>query len=156
MRKIELIESGSNRRLARVSLALGNLLLLVALLLPVPAPAQFFNDQPTRRGRQQPAFGGFAFPGPAQQTPFGGFGSEFQQPGPSRLSRYRVRHRVVRRREPPPRMDYSHAPAPEQQNSSPQRRILVLGDAMADWLGYGLEQLLSDQSDLGVTRKINT
>lgn len=160
MRKVGLIQSGLNRRLARVS-ALGTPLLLVTLLLPIPAPAQFFNDPPMRQGRQ-PAFGGFGAPSHMQQqTPFGGFGSggfgaEPQHPDWPGLSRYPARRKVVRKPQPQPRIDYSHAPAPEQQNSSAQRRILVLGDAMADWLAYGLEQILNEQPDLGVTRKINT
>lgn len=158
MRKIWLIRSGSIRRLARLSTQLGKPLLLAALLLPIPASAQFFNDPPVRQGRQ-PAFGGFGAPNQMQQTPFGGFGpggfgSEPQHPDWPGLSRYPVRPRVVRK--PQPRIDYSHAPPPEQQNSSAERRILVLGDAMADWLAYGLEQVLSEQPDLGVTRKIIT
>jgi len=153
MRKIELIQSGSNRRLAQVSSKLCKPLFLIAILLPISASAQFFNDQPMRQGRQ-PAFGGFGAPSQMQQAPFGGFGSEVQHPDWPGLSRYPVRPRVVRK--PQPRIDYSHAPAPEPPNSSAGRRILVLGDAMADWLAYGLEQVLSEQPDFGVTRKINT
>ena len=155
MRKIGLIQSVSNRRLS-VSSRLGRSLLLVALLLPISASAQFFNDQPVRHGRQ-PAFGGFGFGAPSQnhQNPFGGFGTEFQHPDWPGSSRPPARPRVVRK-PPPPRIDYSHAPPPEQQNSSAERRILVLGDAMADWLAYGLEQVVSEQTDLAVVRKINT
>ena len=38
----------------------------------------------------------------------------------------------------------------------PERHILVLGDAMADWLGYGLEDAYSEQPDMGVIRKHKT
>jgi hypothetical protein len=34
--------------------------------------------------------------------------------------------------------DFSKAPPPEKRETVPERRILVLGDAMADWLAYGL------------------
>ena len=34
--------------------------------------------------------------------------------------------------------------------------MLVLGDAMADWLGYGLEDAYSEQPDMGVIRKHRT
>ncbi len=34
--------------------------------------------------------------------------------------------------------------------------MLVLGDAMADWLGYGLEDAYSEQPDMGVIRKHKT
>ncbi len=76
-----------------------------------------------------------------------------QRPEWPGLSRYPGPHRRVRKLPP---ADYSHAPPSERQDASPNQRILVLGDAMADWFGYGLEQLLSDQSELGVVRKINT
>jgi len=38
----------------------------------------------------------------------------------------------------------------------PERHILVLGDAMADWLAYGLEDVYADQPDMGVIRKHKT
>jgi hypothetical protein len=34
--------------------------------------------------------------------------------------------------------------------------VLVLGDAMADWLAYGLEDAYSEQPDMGVIRKYKT
>ena len=34
--------------------------------------------------------------------------------------------------------------------------MLVLGDAMADWLAYGLEEAYSEQPDMGVIRKHKT
>ena len=34
--------------------------------------------------------------------------------------------------------------------------MLVLGDAMADWLGYGLEDAYAEQPDMGVIRKHKT
>ena len=34
--------------------------------------------------------------------------------------------------------------------------MLVIGDAMADWLGYGLEDAYSEQPDMGVIRKHKT
>jgi hypothetical protein len=38
----------------------------------------------------------------------------------------------------------------------PERKVLVLGDAMADWLGYGLEDAYAEQPDKGVIRKHKT
>ena len=38
----------------------------------------------------------------------------------------------------------------------PERNVLVLGDAMADWLAYGLEDAYSEQPDMGVIRKHKT
>ncbi len=54
------------------------------------------------------------------------------------------------------REDFSKAPPPEKRETVPQRHILVLGDAMADWLAYGLEDAYSEQSDMGVIRKHKT
>jgi hypothetical protein len=116
----------------------------VALLLGIagPASAQFFN------------FGNFgAPPRPPQAVPQqrggGWFGNEFFQP---------YRQEAPRRREVV-REDFSKAPAPEKRDASappPERNILVLGDAMADWLAYGLEEAWSEQPDMGVIRKHRT
>ena len=38
----------------------------------------------------------------------------------------------------------------------PERNVLVLGDAMADWLAYGLEDAYAEQPDMGVIRKHKT
>jgi hypothetical protein len=115
----------------------------VALLLGIagPASAQFFNF---------PSFGGP--PRPPQGIPQrgGGWGgwpggdlfAPFQQPAPRR-------ERVIRE-------DYSRAPAPEKRETVPERNVLVLGDAMADWLAYGLEDTYADQPDMGVIRKPKT
>jgi hypothetical protein len=55
-----------------------------------------------------------------------------------------------------PRVDYSHPPAPEKRDTVPEQTVLVLGDAMADWLAYGLEDALSETPELGVVRKVKT
>ncbi len=54
------------------------------------------------------------------------------------------------------REDFSKAPPPEKRETVPERQILVLGDAMADWLAYGLEDAYSEQPDMGVVRKHKT
>ena len=104
----------------------------VALLVGIvgPASAQFFN------------FGG----PPRQAAPRGGgwFGGDlfapFQQPAPKRVE------------------NYSRAPPPDKRdpNIVPERNLLVLGDAMADWLAYGLEDAYAEQPDMGVIRKHRT
>ncbi len=48
------------------------------------------------------------------------------------------------------------APPPEKRDTTPERNILVLGDAMADWLAYGLEDAYADQPDIGVVRRHKT
>ena len=59
-------------------------------------------------------------------------------------------------RQPAPQIDYSHAPRPEKNDNTPERFVLVLGDSMADWLAYGLEDAFKEQPDMGVTRKHKT
>jgi len=108
------------------------------LLLGVagPASAQFFN------------FGGPSRPQPQQRSGFGGwFGGElfapFQQQEPKR---------VVRE-------DFSRAPPPAKHDPAaapPERNIMVLGDGMADWLAYGLEDAYADQPDIGIIRRSKT
>jgi uncharacterized protein len=105
----------------------------VALLAGIagPASAQFFNF---------PSFGG----PPIRQQQRGGWpGGDlfvpFQQQAPRR-------ERVIRE-------DFSRAPSPEKRETVPERNVLVLGDGMADWLAYGLEDTYADQPDMGVIRK---
>jgi len=101
----------------------------VALLVGIvgPASAQFFN-----------------FGGPPQQRSGGWFGGDlfapFQQQAPKRVIRE----------------DFSKAPAPEKRDNVPERNVLVLGDAMADWLAYGLEDAYAEQPDMGVIRRHKT
>ena len=54
------------------------------------------------------------------------------------------------------REDFSKAPPPEKRETVPERHILVLGDAMADWLAYGLEDAYADQPEMGVIRRHKT
>src|SRR6266849_3899417 len=101
----------------------------IALLVGIvgPASAQFFN-----------------FGGPPQQRGGGWFGGDlfapFQQPAPKRVIRE----------------DFSKAPAPEKRDNVPERNVLVLGDAMADWLAYGLEGAYAEQPAMGVIRRHKT
>ena len=53
-------------------------------------------------------------------------------------------------------VDYSRAPAPKKPEQPPTTTVVVLGDSMADWLAYGLEDALADQPELGVLRKHRT
>jgi hypothetical protein len=116
--------------------ALVALAVAVALLIGIagPASAQFFN-----------------FGGPPQRPPprnnggqgnwFGGdFFAPFQQQAPQR--------RAVE--------DFSRAPAATKRDTVPERNVLVLGDGMADWLAYGLEDAYTEQPDMGVIRKHKT
>jgi uncharacterized protein len=101
-----------------------------------PTSAQFFNFGGYEQQQQR---GGGWFGG-------GWFGNETFEP----------LHRpapVPRQARPPVREDFSRAPPPEKRETAPERQILVLGDGMADWLAYGLEDAYAEQPDMGVIRK---
>jgi uncharacterized protein len=121
-----------------------------------PSSAQFFNFggfQQQQQQQQQPQRGGGGWGGGG----WGGggwFGNDafdpFQQhaPQPPRWDR--------RQTAPPVREDFSKAPPPGKRETVPERQILVLGDGMADWLAYGLEEAYSEQPEMGVIRKHKT
>src|SRR3984957_2051711 len=111
----------------------------VALLVGIAAPAsaQFFNfggpprPQPQPRANSGGGFGGW----------FGGdLFAPFQQQAPRRIIRE----------------DFSKAPPPEKREAVAERNVMVLGDGMADWLAYGLEEAYAEQPDMGVIRKHKT
>jgi hypothetical protein len=58
-----------------------------------------------------------------------------------------------RPREAPP-ADYSKAPsAAKKPEVPPTSTVVVMGDSMADWLAYGLEEAFADTPEIGVVRK---
>src|SRR5215472_6626030 len=59
-----------------------------------------------------------------------------------------------RRNRPAPTADYSKAPPPRKLETPPSQTAVVIGDSMADWLGYGLDESYAEQPEIGVERKI--
>jgi hypothetical protein len=55
------------------------------------------------------------------------------------------------RREAP--ADYSKAPSAKKPEVPPASTVVVMGDSMADWLAYGLEDAFSDTPEIGIVRK---
>jgi hypothetical protein len=53
-------------------------------------------------------------------------------------------------------VDYSRAPAAKKSEVEASTKILVLGDSLADWLAYGLEDSLSETPEIGIIRKNRT
>jgi hypothetical protein len=102
---------------------------LVAVALLSPANAQFWGDSWGWGGRQQQR--------PQPYNPFGGSWSD--RPGgfwgERESPRYPRQKERVREREEPP--DYSRAPPSPRKDATV--KIVVMGDANADWLAYGLE-----------------
>jgi len=109
----------------------------VALLLP--AQAQFW-DWGNRPQRQQQR----------DYNPFGGWFSP-RWDGP----RDRDRERLERSEREAP-ADYSRAPGPTQKKADATTPIVVMGDADADWLAYGLEDAFSENPDIAIVRKHRT
>jgi len=107
--------------LIALAMALGLLLGIVG-----PSSAQFFNFGGFQQ-RPQPQRGGGGFGG-------GWYGNGMFEPFQQKAPRWDRRQAL-----PSVREDFSKAPPPEKRETVPQRHILVLGDAMADWLAYGLE-----------------
>src|SRR5436190_15654361 len=53
-------------------------------------------------------------------------------------------------------VDYSRAPPSSQKKPEATTSIVVLGDANADWLAYGLEDAYSEKPEISVVRKHRT
>ena len=132
-------------RLIALALALG-----LVLGMAGPTSAQFFNFGGYQQ-RPQPQRGGGWFGN--EQRGGGWFGNDGYAPY---QQQYAPPPRHGRQAPPAVREDFSKAPSPEKRNTVPERHILVLGDAMADWLAYGLEDVYADQPEMGVIRKHKT
>lgn len=119
---------GLRPRLLLVALAL----LSAVAALPSPAQAQFWgfgNEQPQRRSG---GFFSFPFFEQGRRSPYGSpYGAPYGAP-----------------------VEPSRAPPPRKVETPPAHTIVVIGDSLADWLAYGLEEVYADQPDFGVVRKI--
>ncbi len=57
----------------------------------------------------------------------------------------------------PPRprtFESTRPPPPRKVETPPTETVLVIGDSLADWLGYGLEETFAATPDIGIVRKI--
>ena len=123
--------------------------LISAAWASVPAEAQFFWDRQGQWGDQQsrrarPQSGGFF------QNWFGGPNNYRQRedeyiPRPPRQQQQHVQQPA----------ESSRAPAARKSDSkvTPTTSILVMGDEMAEWLAYGLEEVFADSPEIGIVRK---
>jgi hypothetical protein len=113
-----------------VSRCLAGALLLAGSALWEPADAQY---------------GGFGYPF---------FGNPwFGQPAPPA-----PRHRDVPRYHQPRARESEREPttppSPHKPDVAPAKTGIVIGDSMAEWLAYGLEQAYAESADIGVVRKV--
>ncbi|HTC03078.1 MAG TPA: SGNH family hydrolase [Xanthobacteraceae bacterium] len=124
----------NRQMLGRLAIALA----IVVAALPFPAGAQFFgsnnNYYGQRPNRPPPSRGFFSFP-------------LFGNPGGG--DQYNPFYRPA-----PPPVESFKAPPPRKLDTPPASTVMVIGDTMADWLAYGLEDVLSDSPDVGVVRNI--
>jgi hypothetical protein len=123
-----------NRQIVR---RLAIALAIAVVALPFPAGAQFFgsnNNYGQRLNRPPPPRSFFSFP-------------LFGSPGGG--DQYNPFYRPA-----PPPVESFKAPPPRKLDTPPASTVMVIGDTMADWLAYGLEEVLSDTPDVGVVRNI--
>jgi len=113
-----------------------------------PASAQYYWGD-----RSSGGWGGWGWGGRSS----GGWGDRY----PSERHYRRSPHRDFlspfageRRNRPAPTVDYSKAPPQRKLEKPPSQTVVVIGDSMADWLGYGLDENYAEQPDIGVERKI--
>jgi uncharacterized protein len=113
-----------------------------------PASAQvFWGDRPSDSwGRSDGRGWG--------SRPSGSWGNRYPSDHYYRQSPYRDFF-GERHNRPAPAVDNSKAPPPRKLETPPSRTVVVIGDSMADWLGYGLDESYAEQMDIGVERKIH-
>ena len=120
---------------------------LIIFALSIPANAQWGNSWGWRQPQQPYSPYGGGFGGNRQ---WDGWGYRQRERAPSPRLRERVRE--VDKEQPP---DYSHAP-PATPRKEATVKVVVMGDANADWLAYGLEDAFSEKPEIGIVRKYRT
>jgi hypothetical protein len=123
----------------------------VSLALLLPAHAQFWDwgNRPQRQRDFSPSGGWFG--GNQRWDRWEGGGRERER---DRARGERDRGDRDRDRDAP--VDYSHAPGPSQKKPEATTSIVVVGDANADWLAYGLEDAFSENPEIAIVRKHRT
>jgi uncharacterized protein len=124
------------RKARRMGTWLGAIVLAIVAgsLLPLSAHAQFFG-------------GNWGWGGG------GGWGSDqYRRPPPEQRF---FSFPWFNRPAPTYRQPESYrAPPPRKQETPPTTTVAVIGDSMADWLAYGLEEVYADQPQIGIAREI--
>jgi hypothetical protein len=120
-------------------------ILATGLTASLEAHAQFFWDQQYQYNkRSRPQSGGFFrnfF------EPFNSHPREEDNFGPPPRRQLQQQHAQP--------TESSRAPSPRKAELkvTPTTSIVVMGDDMADWLAYGLEDVFSDSPEIGIVRK---
>src|SRR4051794_10110270 len=115
------------------------------------AKGQFLQRLGNRAAIAVATVGGLALMSVPVLAQFGGFGGGYGGRGGS-FDQFFSPYSVPRQMDRP--VDSTRAPSPKKLDAQPTGgSVLVLGDSMADWLAYGLEDALGDPPDLAVVRK---
>src|SRR5262245_2803422 len=130
-------------------------LIIFAFLLPANAQwgnsqwgnSQWGNSWGSRQQQPQQPYNPYGAYGHDRQWDSWGYRQRERAPSP----RLRERVREVEKERP----DYSHAP-PATPREDATVKIVVMGDANADWLAYGLEDAFSEKPEIGILRKHRT
>src|SRR3954469_7198758 len=115
------------------------------------AKGQFLQRLGNRAAIAVATVGGLALMSVPVLAQFGGFGGGYGGRGGS-FDQFFSPDSVPRQMDRP--VDSTRAPSPKKLDAQPTGgSVLVLGDSMADWLAYGLEDAMGDPPDLAVVRK---
>jgi uncharacterized protein len=123
------------RRLAgavMLGLAETAVVLSLSAAVTVPSGAQVFDDR---------------FPFIEERARRGGGGANRNNPFPGDTYRQGGGAEENNAKAPPPT---------RKADSAPLTSVVVLGDSMADWLAYGLEQAAAESPDIGILRRHRT
>ena len=129
-------------------------LLLLAVALAAPAGAQFAGGHSAFDQRSGPEpvqfrdfFGatGSSYP----NNSYDPFGGDRRSSYPN--NSYDPYNPSYRR---PQVYESTKPPAPRKVETPSTETVVVIGDSLGDWLGYGLEQVFADTPEIGIVRKI--
>jgi len=122
------------------------------------ASAQYWGDRSGGWGwdnRPSRGWGWDNHPSNGWGDRFPGWGSDrYPSERYYRRSPYREPFSGERHKSPAPAVDYSKAPPPRKLDKPPSRAVVIIGDSMADWLAYGLDEKYAEQPEIAVERKI--
>ena len=130
----------------RLRVVAAAVLATVSFTLVVPANAQFWGWGQPRRFEP---WRGWWTPQPRYYEP------HYTVPRYQERERDRERDSGQQREREAP-VDFSRAPPPTQKKPGATVSILVMGDANADWLAYGLDEVYAEKPEISVVRKHRT
>ena len=114
--------------------------------LAAPAGAQFANGRAAFEQRPRAELVQFR-----EFFPF--FGERrYYQPNP--YPQQQPFNPFYQQRPAPQATEATKPPPPRKVETPPTETVLVIGDSLADWLGYGLEEAFADTPEIGIVRKI--